>query len=249
MPHPNPYPPCIFCGDRANSREHAVPAWISRRLGIRDFLSTQGAVIHNVMPRKQPISFASHRARIFCSSCNTHFKHLEDAVIPLIVPLARRGVVSLGSDHQHLLAVWAAKTALALLPTTAPELREVVPLDHRRSIRMDGRPPPEMWIGFFEWIGDPLIAGGIGVAEASPEITHDMYLSVLAFAGIGFVVSGFRDPLGPNDRLDGDKPSLVRFWPPRAGLIHWPPLGPALRPGDDVATLLNTAPLRRRFAA
>lgn len=249
MPHPKPYPRCIFCGARANSREHAVPAWIAKRLGVRDFLDPQTALTHKIAPRKQPISFASHRARIFCVGCNTRFKHLEDAVIPLLVPMAQGRIVSLGTEPQGLLAEWAAKTAVALIAATSPELREAVPAEHRRCIREDARPFGESWIGFFPWRGNALIAGGVGVVAAGEGASYDAYLSVLAFAKIGFVVTGFMKALSPIDALDGDKPSLIRFWPAGGGLVHWPPVGPPLRPGDDVATLLSTAPLRRRTAA
>jgi hypothetical protein len=249
MAHSKPYPRCIYCGAKANSREHAVPAWIAKRLGVRDFLEARTALTHQVAPRKQPISFARHRARIFCANCNTHFKHLEDAVIPLLVPMAKGRVLSLGHDHQALLAVWAAKTAAALIAATSPELREAIPAEHRHCVREDGRPFAECWIGFFPWQGNALIAGGTATAEAADGVSYDAYVSVLAFAKIGFVVTGFMRPLSPIDVLDGDKSSLIRFWPPRAGLVDWPPMGPPLRPGDDLATLLSTAPMRRRGAA
>jgi hypothetical protein len=199
--------------------------------------------------RKQPISFASHRARIFCTSCNTHFKHLEDAVIPLIVSMAKGRVISLGGDHRELLALWASKTAAALLAATAPELREAVPLGHRLCVRREGRVHQDCWIGWFPWRGNALIAGGNAVAHASATAEYDTYLSILAFANVGFVLTGFSSQLSPTDVLDLDKPSLVRFWPPRPGLVHWPPVGPPLRPGTDVATLLSTAPLKRRQVA
>ena len=150
MPHPKPYPLCIFCGARANSREHAIPKWMSKRLGIRDYLFTRSS---NLTPRKQPISFASHRARIFCRPCNTHFKHLEDKVIPLLVPMAQgRATISLDSDSQAILALWAAKTAIALVAAT-PDLREFVPKAHRESVRRDGVPPVESWVGYVPWRG------------------------------------------------------------------------------------------------
>lgn len=34
MAHPSPYPLCIFCDERANSREHAIPKWVGKRFGM-----------------------------------------------------------------------------------------------------------------------------------------------------------------------------------------------------------------------
>jgi hypothetical protein len=186
------------------------------------------------------------RARIFCTPCNTHFKHLEDAVIPLVVPMAKSQVFSLGAEHRELLALWATKTAAAPLATTAPELRDAMPLDHRDSIRHEGRPPRDAWVGWFPWNGRPVVAGGLGEVDGYAG-AGATYVAVLAFAKVGFVVNGFRAPL-PTANLDLDKPSLVRFWPGRPGFVDWPPLGPPLEPGADLATLLNTAPVRRAAA-
>src|SRR5215211_4408947 len=36
-----PPPVCVFCGGKANSMEHAIPAWISKRLGIKEELSAE----------------------------------------------------------------------------------------------------------------------------------------------------------------------------------------------------------------
>jgi hypothetical protein len=64
-----------------------MPVWISKQLGVKKFLSAEDAFISpNRSRRKQDISFASYRSQCFCGGCNTHFKHLEDAVIPLLVP-------------------------------------------------------------------------------------------------------------------------------------------------------------------
>ncbi len=105
---PTPYPLCRFCLAPANSREHVVPAWISKRLGINEFLSAEDAfVAPGGTRRSQDISFANYRARVMCADCNGHFKHLEDAVIPLLVPMAQGLTLSLDRGSQELLALWA----------------------------------------------------------------------------------------------------------------------------------------------
>ncbi len=130
---------CIFCGGKADSMEHVIPAWISKQLGIKEYLYPDRPPRRGEVGRaSQPISFASFRARIFCKECNKHFKDLEDEVIQLLVPMARGRSVSLDTGTQALLARWAAKTAIALIATD-PELREVVPAKHRRLIRDEGR--------------------------------------------------------------------------------------------------------------
>src|SRR5712691_7751467 len=54
--------------------------------------------------RKQTISVASHRERIFCKQCNGHFKHLEDEAIPILVWMAKGQAISdsLTAQADHL---------------------------------------------------------------------------------------------------------------------------------------------------
>jgi hypothetical protein len=230
---------CIFCSAPADSKEHAVPAWISKRLNIRTFL-TQTSTGGNVSPRTQPISFASHRVRIFCTGCNTHFKHLEDAVIPLLVPMARGRHLVLDPRSQQLLGLWATKTAMALIAATdGPE--DAVPNQHRRAVRDNAEVPDGVWVGFFPWRGEPTIAAGRFVSADGPQKTA--YGAVLAFAGVGFTVKGFERP-DPPEALDGDVPPFRQFWPPRSSLIEWP--SPVVAERTFLPALMNFPPPRQR---
>jgi hypothetical protein len=131
---------CVFCDTPADSYEHVIPAWISKRLGIKTFLSADDAfVTAEALRRRQPISFANYRARVFCSGCNEHFKHLEDAVIPLLVPMARGMTLSLDVQTQTQLALWAHKTAIALC-AAGSDTQVAVPQQHRTAIRDGGVP-------------------------------------------------------------------------------------------------------------
>jgi predicted RNA-binding Zn-ribbon protein involved in translation (DUF1610 family) len=230
---------CIFCDQEADSYEHVVPAWISKQLHLKTFLS-QTSTGGRVSPRRQPISFASHRARIFCISCNKHFKHLEDAVIPLLVPMAKGLHLVLDADSQQLLALWAMKTAMALIAAT-DGLEDAVPIEHRRAVRDNGEVPDAVWVGFFPWHGEPMIAGG---RLASTDGTSETaYVAVLTFAGIGFSVMGFQR-LTPDEAIDGDVPPFRQFWPPRSQLMEWPSLVVADR--TSLPFLMNFVPLRRQ---
>jgi len=229
---------CIFCGEPADSKEHVIPGWISKRLGIKTFL-TQTSSGGRVLPQKRPISFASHRKRIFCTGCNTHFKHLEDAVIPLLVPMARGFQLVLGRQSQQLLALWATKTAIALIGAT-DGLAGAVPIVHRRAVRENAEVPEGVWVGFFSWRGEPTIATSRFVSVDDGRATA--YGAVLAFAGIGFSVKGFERP-EPAETLDGDVQPFRQFWPLRTALIEWP--SPVVANRVLLPVLMNYPPARR----
>jgi hypothetical protein len=62
---------CVFCGDPANSREHVIPEWLSKRMAIRD-LSFQPAHYSNVegYEVRPPIKCATLKTRQVCKGCN-----------------------------------------------------------------------------------------------------------------------------------------------------------------------------------
>jgi hypothetical protein len=245
-----PYPPCIYCGAKANSRAHAIPEWISKQLGIKEFIPAETYWGWGGKPRKQPISFSSYRAvHILCGPCNTHFgSNLEEPVIPLLVPMAKGMNLSLGQDSQALLALWAVNTGLTLIAMEHPEIREIVPVDHRRSIRYNDRPADETFVGYFPWRGGTVIGTGLGFAaprnrQAAP---NDAYIAIFAFAQIGFKVFGLANPLPAGRVIDGEwdsEGSIRQFWPLKHSMIDWPP-GPELT-NAVMRRLLGEAPIRR----
>ena len=199
---------------QTNGREHVIPAWIAKRLGVKEYLAPGDTVVAGGTPRKQPVSFASYRARIFCSGCNTHFKHLEDAVIPLLVPMAKGFTLSLDQTSQALLALWADKTAMALIAAD-PSQEDVVPLKHHRAVR-EGRVAEHLGLFFSRGATGPFFKTGSGVVTGAgePPEPKGNYAAILTFAGIGFYVTGFTDSLD-SERIDGEPPPAAQFWPPK----------------------------------
>jgi hypothetical protein len=241
-----PQQPCIFCGVVDDSREHVIPAWIAKQLGIKDFLPADTAFVSpNQKRRKQDVSFASYRSPCFCGSCNRHFKSLEDAVIPLLVPMARGMTLSLDQASQQLLALWADKTAMALIGADETLRGNVLPPEHTTAVR-EGRLADQTWVAFFPWTGGPVLGTGFGqVARTKPPpvVMLRAYMAFLTFAQIGFCVMGIIDPLDQDERIDRELTSTYQFWPLRRPLLHWPP-GP---PVDNriLPVLMSSAPIRR----
>ncbi len=241
-----PYPRCIFCGERANSREHAIPAWIARRFGLKEVqLRYVETASFGVAPHKQPISVASYRKRIFCADCNTHFKHLEDAAIPIIEPLALGNALILSQEEQAIAALWGAKTGIAIVSST-PEFHELVPLNHRLTVRQLGEPHADMYVGYAPWRGRVHLFGGDHslINEAvDPARGYRAYGAMLTFAKLALKVFGIFDPPVPGHILEGDWPSIKQVWPKRTGNLVWPPDGPPAREGN-LGSLAQLVPLR-----
>jgi len=242
VPPAKPEKKCIFCGAPADSMEHVIPAWISKRLGIKGTIEPQNALQIGRQVRRQPISFGSYRARIFCAACNEHFHHLEDQVIPWLVPMAKGIPMSLDAASQTVIARWAVKTAMALL-SAEPGDQDLVPWEHRASLRDSGLVVADTWVGLFRWHGAPTLVTGEGAAPwpHASNRTLDDYSALLAFEGLGFYVTSFRQDLPSGGSLAGDRPPMFSFLPPRTDMVHWPP------PTTDdrmLPELLNWTPLQ-----
>jgi len=221
VPHPNPYPLCIFCGAKADSREHAIPRWVARRLRLRGVRLAHEGVSTIPTSRKQTISFASHRERIFCKNCNTHFKHLEDEAIPVLEWMAKGRSIILGEVEQNVLARWGAKTGFALI-AAEKESRDFVPREQMAWLRQKNEPHPLNWVGYASWNGKAF-KGLNKHSITAPKLDGEYiaYTEVLAFAQLAFKLFGLFTPI-PQHRIEGDWDALRQVWPSRNQRISWP---------------------------
>jgi hypothetical protein len=224
MPHPKPYPRCIYCGERANSRQHAIPAWLARRFGLKGLLLQAGSSTGLVYPIRQPVSFANHRGRITCAECNTFFKHLEDKVADTIEWMARGRSIRLDTEQVALIGIWGAKTGIELI-AIHPDFRELVPQEHRRALRYQEQPHDDCWVGYCSWTGRyAKFVGhqGLGITDADGvERLHSCYSAVFTFEKLALKLTGLIDP-APGYGPSWDNQSLRQTWPPRHLSLDWP---------------------------
>lgn len=211
--------PCIFDGVVDQSHEHAIPLWVSERLGVRAMLPVKHAFVHpGPVRRRQPISFASYRTQGFCGDCNKHFGLLEDDVSPTLEEMARGHEVVLDAARQKTLALWANKTAFAL---RVAENQHDLPFarDQLDAVR-GGEVAPRTWVGFFLWSGGPLVGTGTGRIIGNPE--QHAYFAFLTFAQFGFCVTAVTESLTASQRIAADVDRVAQIWPPRYPHLTWP---------------------------
>jgi hypothetical protein len=223
--HATSAPECAFCGSPGDSREHVIPEWLSKRLGINAEIPAEVAFgVRARRRRKHAISFGGYRAPVMCHPCNEHFGRLEETVIPLLEPMAKGMRLVLAQESQQLLALWANKTAIALLAAEDPA---TVPKAHGKTVRDEACVANGTWVGFFPWRDDPVLstnASSWAPATAGPV---EAYGALLAFGTLGFVVFGIKAVPATPRALTGEPPPLRQFWPPRHRMVEWPPGPPA----------------------
>ncbi len=231
---------CIFDGIIDNCHEHAIPLWVSKRLGVRAMLPVESAFVHpGSVRRRHPISFASYRTQGFCCGCNAHFGVLEDEVSPTLEAMARGHEVVLDAGVQQRLALWANKTAFAL---RVAENQRDLPFarDQLVAVRA-GEVAPRTWIGFFSWNGGPVV--GTGTGRIISRSDQQVYFAILMFAKFGFCVTAVTEPLTRSQQIGADVDRVAQIWPPRYTSLTWP-----WPPLDDRATerLMNVIPVTAR---
>jgi len=166
--------------------------------------------------------------------------------MPLLVAMARGQQLILTPDQQSLLALWAGKTAIALIAATAPSLLPLVPMEHRRAIRERGVLNDEAWVGYCAWRGaTTLVCSHVTEDDLTPTQGNEGTVVIFAFGPIAFKIVDLVHPLRPSEIMDTDWKDFPQFWPRLPTAVKWPPDGDAIA-GDELAGLLRSSPTRDR---
>ncbi|MEU7415127.1 hypothetical protein [Streptomyces antibioticus] len=108
---------CVFCGEKAGSREHVLPAWMARE-APKAFTESNGT--RNVYKDGRmivvPDKFATATVKCVCGTCNNGWmSNLEASAKPFLMQLTRGDQIALGPTEQTALATWSLKTAMMML--------------------------------------------------------------------------------------------------------------------------------------
>lgn len=233
---------CIFCGGRANSREHAWPEWVLKTLGggPRPNLSAMGWL----GPDRIPVGpwtakgRSGHlRVKHVCYGCNKGWMaNLEEDAKPFVEPMMHDRPVPLDAPSQRIVATWCIKTAM-VFECTRPTKPWFFSKNERAHLRSSLSIPSDtvVWLGCRGGHDENDILGSSSstLYESVPKAglaVRKAYVNTL-YAGrliLQTITIRFRD----DDPADGliilhPKPgpwdrSLIQVWPvgPEAS---WPP--------------------------
>jgi len=207
---------CPFCGESPVGREHIFARWISRELARYGPLVSQTPF----GPKKRATVDVTAPV---CSTCNNRWLSvLEKDVQPILSPMIHGAeTLAVSVDAQHLLATWAAKTALML------DLSGGNPIIHAgfyRDLRLQRRPFDSQVIMLGAYNGDKGVRAyhrglRLGAAEGDPPLGFVTTFTVFRtlFQVVGHFTSG--------GAIWSDKRTLSvglhTIWPTN-GAIDWP---------------------------
>ena len=115
---------CVFCPHPAGSKEHALPDWLAKTMGVENEPSQPGLIsaAKGIMPQGSPRATGKLITKGVCQKCNNGWMaDLEGAVQPILAPLVAPDQGAFDQDSLEplaqnlpLLTRWLMKTAVTL---------------------------------------------------------------------------------------------------------------------------------------
>ena len=224
---------CIFCPNRASTKEDAWPLWLMRLL----FGGASGTIegersSHPVGPWRAVRP--GLKVKVVCARCNNGWmSELENRVKPIVETLCREESAALSAADQETLAVWSVKTAMvfeAFRLGRPPFFAQ----SERHLVRETLRPAPNTSVWAAKCVESPgafCAASDLGgVVEDSTEGVR-AYVTTMGFGPLALQVVGTRLPttIPPSvmsvtaDLRPGPwDDATIRIWPTQRADVTWP---------------------------
>ena len=142
---------CLFCDNKANSKEHLWPAWILESIQpySTKLLRTQG----DSAPREiGAIGKKNITVKSVCKPCNHGWmSDLETESRPILSPMMHDLIAPLDDQQRHVIAKWMAKTAMVLGSATAGRKPIFYGKEECENLRSNSAIPDHtlVWLGHY----------------------------------------------------------------------------------------------------
>lgn len=161
---------CVFCGKPAGSREHALPDWLARTMGLENEPAQPGLLssARGIEMQGNPRATGKLITKGVCGACNGGWMaELEGQIRPILGPLVCPGFSNLTRDaldpldqHLPLLQRWLLKTAVTL-GMVAPS-GDVGSLPEEAAVWAFENAIPSSCMVYAGWIEVPTFAKTLG---------------------------------------------------------------------------------------
>lgn len=221
---------CIFCGERANSREHLFPEWL-QRLFPADEMAVHFCQVNGEERCWEKRRF-SEKTRRVCRDCNVGWmSRLEEAAKLVLAPAVTRSkLCAFDLRSQWIAAQWAVKTGY-VFQTLGPQM--LAPVMNPVLLRMNGMPPPEVsvFIGsHYRALSDP--ANSVYLQKPIELLIDDRDGQAADFGNMAFLAIGGVSFLLVEHQISRYVELVVgemfsglfkKIWPWTSKVVNWPP--------------------------
>jgi hypothetical protein len=223
---------CMFCQEKASSREDIWPQWLTKRFPLSDasFMEAErGGENLGIWKNKTPKLLL---ARCVCGNCNNGWMStLENEMKPIVETILDEQLRALDVSSQAVIAVWAMKTAMAL-EALYPEREFFYSENERQNIRAVSAIPERTSIWIAKCVNQPNIYSAGNFLRTGPgDNEAKAYVTTMAFGSLALQIVSIRTFVnlpsevqitydsreGPWDKV------LLRVWPIAPQSKQWPP--------------------------
>ncbi len=220
---------CIFCAQKADSKEDAWPLWLTERFIAPGTLEFQPGIGAPLMSR--PTERPEVRIGWFCEKCNNGWmSQLENLAKPVITRLLDQPTDVLNVHDRKTLALWSVKTAMVFEAIKGPDHCLFSDLERCLLYNKPHEIPDFTLIWIAKLIGFPGPSSE-GTILSTPTTPHRAAVVTLVFGCLAIqlrkVVPGTKLHPATNitmDQREGpwDK-VLLQIWPQPPEPVCWPP--------------------------
>jgi len=224
---------CIFCGERASTKEDAWPLWLVRRLptphGVRIEARRRGKSLEGWKALRHGIT-----VRFVCAECNNGWmSQLETRAKPVVEKFLDEPQFQLSREEQSTLAIWMAKNAMVFEALRGHRVW-FYDQDEREALRLSRTIPARTTV----WLAKCLNLPGAycsatdhsETARQGPDETR-LYVTTMAFGKLALQVATARlaPALPPDAPVTVDvtpgpwEQCTLSTWPTPSESLAWPP--------------------------
>jgi hypothetical protein len=219
---------CIFCGSKADSREHFWSNWALKRFATHVGLYSTVDDVEIYHPNQKAV-----RVKCVCEACNTGWmKRLEDRVLAPISLMMQDVSLQLDAQQQKVITRWAFKNAMVLEYLTDEDREDFFTDDERRQLADETHPsiPSNSWAWLSRYKGsNAFLTNSADAWPVTPDGVSDLqgYVMTLAFRALAIQVFSVRRkaPANTDAVINADprfSSAVIQIWPPLNN-VSWPP--------------------------
>ena len=221
---------CLFCDQRANTREHLLPDWL-----LEHFRHTKRRVMMAFDLEGRHVRGISitpgMRVKAVCAACNWGWMNmLEIASKPVLGSILHDIATPIDLLQQATIARWALKTSM-VMEFIASHVHPFYTRAEREQLRTSSEIPRNTYVWLARYVGEYDLAY-VGMhlwnnIPADPNTIH-CFVNTIAFGYLAIQVFSAHVPAG---HPPANVPSfiapwqklLMQVWPTEKHTISWPP--------------------------
>ena len=221
---------CIFCNNKASTREDAWPLWLMKRFPASN-TSYMDAERGGHKLGSWPMAKPGLRVKWLCANCNNGWmSRIESKTKPVLISILDDKLNAMDSSSQTTLACWAVRTSMVLECLNPNRIWFYTDYE-RQMMRVTQSIPPRTSVWIAKCVNQPNIySAAKGLRTSIDDNGVHAYVTTMAFGSLAFQIVSIKTPttIPENMSLTYDVTegpwgqTLLQIWPIIQESGGWP---------------------------